>query len=243
LKNLQKEGEWWNQKPTHPQAIVWPDMSTCDPETGVKFLNYFLANRDEKTGRVSQKAMNFEEGLMPADFPPEQHSFSPSYIASTLTKGRNDDEFIVDTGKTSKKARKPAAAAKPAEMPKKKNMTYRPNFFYGRIGGRKPKKIVYNKKNLKAKELAEEQKLIAKELAEEQKLINAAKQKTVESDGLMAMGLHMDYLDSVHVKIKMNVSSTVVPPVATTTTIKIEKLAPTATTIATIKVEKSEQEK
>ena len=54
------------------------------------------------------------------------------------------------------------------------------------------------------------------------------------------MRLHMDYLDSVHVKIKMNVGSTVVPPVASTTTIKIEKLEPAAATVTTIIVEKSE---
>ena len=209
MATLEKEdGKWTNRKPANHQAISWPNLATCDPETAVAFLNYFAANKDEKTGRLSDKAYRFEEGMMPANFPPTQELFSSNFVASAVKKGERKYEFLVDLEPPHPVSKTPAAAA-PSNNKFKAKASTKP-----RIPKRRKKsKIVYAKTGIPGDRLKAQR--------------DEATKKAVEvNDRKVAMKFHMQYLDEININVNVKRSSTtVVPPVTTSmTTIKIEKV-------------------
>ena len=226
---------------TNHQSMSFPNFDTCSPETAVDYINYICANRDPITGKMSNKAFNFEEGIMPAEFPPADYGFTPGFIASTVEKGEEEGVFLVNT-------EPPAVAMKPiaAKQMKTNKRTYkqtpkvnRNTIAYRAVPHRRrgKSKIVYAKTNY----VSVDARFKAQKLAEAQKAAAAKNKETIASDKIVAMQFHMEYLDSVHVKIKVNKGYKAVPPRpvagSTNTTIKIEKLDPTAATITKIKID------
>ena len=196
-------------------AMAWPDMTTCSPETGLRYIDYFMANRDAKMGRLSAKALNFEAGKTSANYPSVPKSLlKPSFVSTVLKK--TYDGYNVDTSTITAKAPSNLAAKPPSNLAAKPPTPTKPNPKKFRVPKRKKKSVIKYCKfpppwwngppAVKVK--VEEENNLEKLQALVNTRMDAEKAEKLEAkkvearDHAMALQLHMKYLDELKATFK-----------------------------------------